>query len=71
MRKFLVVILILIVNFWLPQFASAQSKELSKQLKEFDAYVEKSRNQWSAGGLAIDVVKDDDVIFKKSYGSTN
>ena len=68
MRKFLVVILILIVNFWLPQFASAQSKELSKQLKEFDAYVEKSRNQWGAVGLAIAVVKDDDVIFKKSYG---
>jgi len=58
----------LTLNFLTPQLAGAQSRELSKQLKEFDAYVEKSRQQWGAVGLAIAVVKDDDIIFKKGYG---
>lgn len=49
-------------------FAFAQSKALTKQLKEFDTYVENSRKQWDAVGLAITVVKDNEVIFKKAYG---
>lgn len=49
-------------------FALAQSKALTKQLKEFDNYVENSRKQWDAVGLAITVVKDNEVIFKKGYG---
>ncbi|MFZ1806257.1 MAG: serine hydrolase [Cyclobacteriaceae bacterium] len=48
--------------------AIAQSKALTKQLKEFDTYVENSRKQWDAVGLAITVVKDNEVIFKKGYG---
>lgn len=49
-------------------FAFAQSKVLSKQLKEFDTYVENARKQWGAVGLAVTVVKGDEVIFKKGYG---
>ena len=49
-------------------FVNAQSKTLIKKLKEFDAYVESSRKQWDAVGLAVTVVKDGEVIFKKGYG---
>ncbi|MEQ8363472.1 MAG: serine hydrolase [Cyclobacteriaceae bacterium] len=49
-------------------FVYAQSKALTKQLKEFDAYVDNARKQWDAVGMAIAVVKDNEVIFKKAYG---
>ncbi len=41
---------------------------LSAQLKEFDAYAEKSRAAWQMPGMAVAVVKDGKVIFKKGYG---
>lgn len=41
---------------------------LSAQTKEFDAYVEQARTSWKVPGLAIAVVKDGKVIFKKGYG---
>lgn len=68
MKKIYISILVLIVSFCIPLLVGAQSKALSKQIKEFDAYVEKSRNDWGAVGLAVAVVKDNEVIFKKSYG---
>jgi CubicO group peptidase (beta-lactamase class C family) len=47
---------------------SAQSQNLAQQVKEFDAYVETSRKLYEVPGLAITVVKDGKVIFKKGYG---
>ena len=41
---------------------------LSKQFQEFDTYVEQARNSWQVPGLAIAVVKDGKVIFKKGFG---
>src|SRR5882672_4589916 len=40
-----------------------------QKLKEFDAYVEKSRVDWRAPGMAVAVVRDGQVIFKKGYGT--
>lgn len=60
--------LVLLIGILSINFAIAQSKTLSKQLKDFDAYVENARQQWDAVGLAIAVVKDNNVIFKKAYG---
>ncbi len=40
----------------------------TSQLKEFDAYVEKSRAEWQMPGMAVAVVKDGKVIFAKGYG---
>lgn len=37
-------------------------------IKEFDAYVEKSRNLFQIPGLAVTVVKDGKVLLKKGYG---
>ncbi|MBL7862913.1 MAG: serine hydrolase [Cyclobacteriaceae bacterium] len=37
-------------------------------IKEFDAYVERSRNLFQIPGLAVTVVKDGKVLLKKGYG---
>ena len=44
------------------------AQPLANQLKEFDAYIEKSRNEWQVPGMAVAVVKDGKVIFSKGYG---
>jgi CubicO group peptidase (beta-lactamase class C family) len=43
-------------------------QDLTKQLKEFDTYVENARKEWQVPGLAVAVVKDGKIIFKKGYG---
>ncbi len=40
----------------------------AKQIKAFDAYVEQARQAWQVPGLAVAVVKDNQVIFTKGYG---
>lgn len=35
----------------------------------FDAYVQKSIKEWEVPGMAIVVVKNNEVVFKKSYGT--
>lgn len=44
------------------------SQDLTKQLKEFDTYVDNARKEWQVPGLAVAVVKDGKIIFKKGYG---
>ncbi len=58
----------LIFPFFFADSFSQTVPPLSPQLKEFDAYVEQARNSWQVPGLAIAVVKDGKVIFKKGYG---
>jgi len=48
--------------------AFSQSKTLKKQINDFDNYVELAKNDWKVPGLAVAVVKDNQVIFKKAYG---
>lgn len=40
----------------------------AKQIKAFDAYVEQARQAWQVPGLAVAVVKDNQVVFTKGYG---
>jgi len=47
---------------------SAQTPE-AKLVKEFDAYIEKSRKQYQVPGLAVTVVKDGKVMLAKGYGN--
>ena len=47
---------------------ATHAQTLDSKIKEFDAYVEKSRNLYQVPGLAVAVVKDGKVIFKKGYG---
>lgn len=62
MKKLLFIILVLGALA-----AHAQTPE-AKLIKEFDAYIEKSRKQYQVPGLAITVVKDGKVLLKKGYG---
>ncbi|CAN5348162.1 serine hydrolase [soil metagenome] len=45
-----------------------KTTSLEQKIKEFDQYVEAGRKQWDVPGLALAVVKDGKVIFKKGYG---
>ncbi len=69
----------LIINFYhmrllfflllLPALGVSQKVSmLDQKIKEFDLYVENGRKQWEVPGLALAVVKDGKVIFKKGYG---
>jgi len=44
----------------------AQKSELN--LKKLDNYIEKSYKDWEIPGMAIAIVKDDEIIFSKGYG---
>jgi len=46
----------------------SQAQTLESKVREFDTYVEKSRNLYQVPGLAVAVVKDGKVILKKGYG---
>lgn len=46
----------------------AYSQITDATIKEFDAYVERSRNLFQIPGLAVTVVKDGKVLLKKGYG---
>jgi CubicO group peptidase (beta-lactamase class C family) len=46
----------------------ADAQTIESKVKEFDAYIEKSRNLYQVPGLAVAVVKDGKVILKKGYG---
>ncbi|MEY4931628.1 MAG: hypothetical protein RI909_2352 [Bacteroidota bacterium] len=48
--------------------ATSQAQSIDSKVKEFDAYVEKSRNLFQVPGMAVAVVKDGKVVFKKGYG---
>jgi CubicO group peptidase (beta-lactamase class C family) len=56
---------LLMISF-LSQSIFAQN--MVTQLKEFDVYAEKSMAAWQMPGMAVAVVKDGKVIFKKGYG---
>lgn len=44
------------------------SEELAAKLQEFDEYVGSVYEGWQIPGLAIAVVKDDEIVFAKGYG---
>lgn len=48
--------------------APTQAQTIDAKVKEFDAYVEKSRNLFQVPGMAVAVVKDGKVVLKKGYG---
>src|SRR3954464_768406 len=60
-------LLLIIANFAFGQKA-AKTPSLDQKIKEFDAYVLAGQKQWEVPGLALTVVKDGQVIFKKGYG---
>ena len=62
MKKLLISFSLYVINY------SVLAQPLTAQLKEFDAYIEKSRLEWQVPGMAVAVVKDGKLIFAKGYG---
>nr|WP_290936829.1 serine hydrolase domain-containing protein [Haliscomenobacter sp.] len=44
------------------------AQNLNAQIQEFDAYASKAMAAWQMPGMAVAIVKDGKVIFKKGYG---
>lgn len=42
--------------------------EILDRLKDFDEYAQNSLKEWKIPGMAISIVKDDEMIFSKGYG---
>ena len=68
MRKFMS--LLVCTQLLLTLQAGAQKKTFTPDTTAvFDAYVQKAIKEWQVPGLAIVVVKDNKVVFKKAYGT--
>jgi CubicO group peptidase (beta-lactamase class C family) len=50
------------------QVETPQKTKTAELLDEIDAYAQKVQNDWKVPGMAIAIVKDDQVIFAKGYG---
>ena len=48
--------------------AQKNSSDLNQKVKEFEAYVKKSQQEWELPGLAVTIVKDGKVLSAKGYG---
>ena len=44
------------------------AQNLSTQIQAFDTYAEKAMQSWQMPGMAVAVVKDGQILFKKAYG---
>ncbi|MCO4822866.1 MAG: beta-lactamase family protein, partial [Flavobacteriaceae bacterium] len=51
-------------------FITINGQSISEQISELDAYIQTGMKQWRPPGLAVTVVKDGEIIFKKGYGVT-
>ncbi len=63
MRYFL-----LLITFASALNAFSQKTSTDKKVADFDAYVARVMQEWDVPGMAITVVKDGKVLFKKGYG---
>lgn len=66
MEKIMKKILLLLLMFGLSFQMFSQHKNFD--LKAFDAYIEKSRKDWNVPGMAVAIVRNDEVILSKGYG---
>jgi CubicO group peptidase (beta-lactamase class C family) len=60
---------LLLLLLLVPSFTYGQkAAPIDLKIKEFDAYVDNARKQWDVPGLAVTLVKEGKVIFKKGFG---
>jgi CubicO group peptidase (beta-lactamase class C family) len=48
--------------------AAPGGQDIETVLNQFEAYAESAQKQWGIPGMAIAIVKDDQVIFAKGFG---
>jgi CubicO group peptidase (beta-lactamase class C family) len=76
-------IILLAISFLLPAISFGQTKSdnvnafvagpnsTSEIVKRLDKYFEKARRDWNVPGLAIAIIKDNEVVLAKGYGVTD
>ena len=60
----------LLIKILVLTFFTVSGQTNSKKVTELDAYIQKGIELWKPPGLAVTVVKDGEIIFKKGYGVT-
>lgn len=61
-------LLFVLLGLIFPDLVKTQSAE---QLEALDLYFETSLSKWNVPGMAVAIVKDDQIIFEKGYGFRN
>ena len=64
--KYLFILTTILCSFW-----AINGKAQSKNNKEIDNYIAKIQKQYNIPGLAIVVIKNGEVLYKKNYGLAN
>ncbi|MCL5260147.1 MAG: beta-lactamase family protein [Gammaproteobacteria bacterium] len=75
-KSLIYISLTLVVLYTLPGFAinqlqPATDTQLQKILIDFTQYAEQARKEWQIPGMAIAIVKDNQIIYKKGFGVRN
>lgn len=65
MRKLLFLVLLAPVL----SLHAQKARTLADTVAQFDAYVQKSMKDWEVPGMAIVVVRNGDVVYRKAYGT--
>ncbi len=63
MKSFITLIVVALLST-----LSLHAQNLDEQIKLLDDFIIEGINKWQPPGLAVTVVKDDKIIFKKTYG---
>ena len=66
MRSLLLFLLALMLSY-----VSINAQSLKEQTDTLDQFILEGINKWKPPGLAVTVVKDGEIVFKKAYGVTN
>lgn len=66
MKKTLILIILLVLAL-----SATSQRSLNKKLERLDSYFEQSIQDWEVPGMAVAIVKDDQVVFSKGYGTRN
>ena len=48
--------------------AQQEKQTLQDRIRSFDSYVQKGMKDWQIPGMAVAIVKDNEIIFSKGYG---
>jgi CubicO group peptidase (beta-lactamase class C family) len=62
------ILLATILTFSLSSFSQ---NSINEKLNELDEYFEQAGEDWEVPGLAVAIVKNDEIVFSKGYGTKN